>query len=61
MKTIISEDEEKIVYQFSFEGNSKESIYFKKGFIFHQDQQVDFDAIAENDLQNWMKSILDLT
>lgn len=57
MKTIISEDEDKIVYQFTFEENSKESVYFKKGFVFFANQDVDFDAIAENDLQNWIASI----
>jgi len=57
MKTKISEDNEKIVYEFSSNGESKEVAYYKCCFTFVKDQQVDFDAIAENDLNNWMASI----
>lgn len=57
MKTKISEDNEKVVYEFSSNGQTKEVTYFKCCFIFFADQQIDFDAIAENDLENWIKSI----
>lgn len=54
MKTLISEDNEKIVYLFSHDGNEKEVVYFKRCFVFFDGQQVDFEAIADNDLQNWI-------
>ncbi len=57
MKTKISEDSEKIIYEFSNNGELKEVIYYKCCFIFTKNQQVNFDEIAENDLQNWIKSL----
>lgn len=57
MKTKIFEDKEKIVYQFSNNDESKEVTYFKCCFTFFANQQVDFDAIAENDFNNWKKYI----
>lgn len=56
MKNKIFEDSERIVYEFSDNAQTKEVTYFKCCFIFFADQQVDFDAIAENDLQNWVKN-----
>jgi hypothetical protein len=57
MKTIISNDEDTIVYQFTSGDKSIEFRYHKKGFVFFDGQEVDFDAIAENDLQNWIKTL----
>lgn len=57
MKTLISEDNEKIVYLFSHNNESKEVEYIKKCFVFFEGQQVDFGGIAENDLQNWINYI----
>lgn len=57
MKTIISNDEDTIVYKFTHGDKETEFRYHKKGFVFFDGQEVDFDAIAENDLQNWISSI----
>jgi hypothetical protein len=57
MKTLISEDNEKIVYLFSHNNESKEVEYIKKCFIFFDDQQVDFDEISNNDLKNWIEYV----
>ena len=54
MKTLITEDSEKVVYLFTHNSNIKEVEYIKKCFVFFENQQVDFDAIADNDLQNWI-------
>jgi hypothetical protein len=57
MKTIISNNENTIVYQFTHGDKEAEFRYHKKGFVFFDGQNVDFDEIAENDLQNWIKSL----
>lgn len=54
MKTIISENDEKIVYLFSHNSSTKEVEYIKKCFVFFDGQSVDFEAISENDFQNWV-------
>lgn len=54
MKTKTFEDSDKIVYLFSHEDATREVVYHKCCFVFHDEQQVDFDEIAENDLKNWI-------
>lgn len=59
MKNKTFEDSEKIVYLFTHGDVTKEVVYHKCCFVFFEGQEVDFDAISDNDLNNWVANVSD--
>lgn len=51
MKTIISDTDKEIVYQFTWESDSRFCNYIKNNSI---DPQPDYDAISTEDYNKWL-------
>lgn len=56
MKTKTFEDSDKIVYIFTHGEDTIDVTYYKKCFVFYDGQDVNFDEISDNDLNNWVES-----
>ena len=50
MKTLISDTDQEVVYQFTWESNSKFTNYIKN----ESDPQADYDAISTEDYNLWL-------
>lgn len=50
MKTLISDTDQEVVYQFTWESDSKFTNYIKTEF----DPQLDYDAISTEDYNRWL-------
>ena len=50
MKTLISDTDQEIVYEFTYEGNSKFTNYFKT----QSEPKQDYDAISTEDYNRWL-------
>ena len=51
MKTLISDTDQEIIYQFSFGSDSKLSNYIKDPSV---DPKPDYDAISTSDYNKWL-------
>jgi len=50
MKTLISDTDQEIVYEFTYEGNSKFTNYIKT----QSEPKQDYDAISTEDYNRWL-------
>jgi len=58
MKTKTFEDSEKIEYVFAHGDKTIDVVYHKKCFVFYDGQEIDFDKVSDNDLNNWIEYII---